>query len=398
MNPPDDRVADRLFCLLLGVYGGGGLLNAIVNLLVPRLQITLGLDYAQALSVHLAYYSSYLLFALPITLWSIRIGAMRAITAGLAIMASGCLLFAVAQGQRDFAFVLTTLLVMSAGVTFLQISGNAVTTAFGGSVRMAPRFTLLQAFNSLGTVIGPLIGAWFLLGRAAAAAPVQPFLIGAVALLLLAAAFWAHRDLLPRPRSSPLLWSGLGALVRRGRMQAAMGAIFAYVGAEVTIATLAVDYLMRPDTLGQSPLAAGRLVSLYWAGAMAGRFAGSYALRRIGIRHLLCAACIGAASLLVIAMTARGSVGGVALLAIGLCHSVMFPLIFTLALPAEDKDAALASMLLCMAVVGGAVIPVVTGLLADRIGLVPSLVVPGLCYGVIFAFGRATTPRVPGAA
>jgi FHS family L-fucose permease-like MFS transporter len=155
---------------------------------------------------------------------------------------------------------------------------------------------------------------------------------------------------------------------------------------------------MRADTLGVTPLAAGRLVSLYWAGAMAGRFAGSFALRRIGIRRLLCAACIGAALLLVVAMTMRGSTGGVALLAIGLCHSVMFPLIFTLALPAEEEDIAIASMLLCMAVVGGAIIPVVTGLLADRIGLVPSLALPGLCYGVIFAFGRASTPRVPGAA
>ena len=396
MNAPDDGVADRLFRLLIGVYGGGGLLNSIVNLLVPRLRITLGLDYTQALCVHLAYYSSYLLFALPITLWSLRIGSMRAISVGLATMACGCTLFALAQGHRDFAFVLLSLLVMSAGVTFLQISGNSVTTAFGPSTRMASRFTLLQAFNSLGTVIGPLIGAWFLLGSASA--PALPFLLGAVALLSLGVAFWANRTLLPLSRLEAPPWARMGALLCLPRMQAGILAIFAYVGAEVTIGTLAVDYLMLPDTARLTPLTAGRLISLYWAGAMVGRFVGSFALKRIGIARLLCGACIGAGVLLTVAIVGRGSGGSVAILAIGLCNSVMFPLIFTLALPDDEADTPIASMLLCMAVVGGAIVPMMTGLLADRIGLAPSLVVPGLCYGIIFAFARSRLPRIQGTA
>jgi len=115
----DEARADRLFRLLVGVYLGGGLLNSIVNLLVPRLKLTLGLDYAQALCVHLAYYSSYLVFALPITLWSMRLGYMRAIAAGLATMAAGCLFFVLAQGERSFALVLAALLVMSSGVTLI---------------------------------------------------------------------------------------------------------------------------------------------------------------------------------------------------------------------------------------------------------------------------------------
>jgi FHS family L-fucose permease-like MFS transporter len=398
MMQPDDRVADRLFRLLIGVYGGGGLLNSIVNLLVPRLRITIGLDYAQALCVHLAYYSSYLLFALPITLWSMRVGSMRAISVGLATMASGCALFALAQGHRDFGFVLMALLVISAGVTFLQISGNAITAAFGSHERIASRFTMLQAFNSLGTVIGPLIGAWFLLGDARKSAPALPFLAGAVALLLLGGAFWANRALLPvlRPEAPP--WARMGAIVRMRRMRAGMTAIFAYVGAEVTIGTLAVDYLMLPDTAALTPPVAGRMVSLYWAGAMVGRFAGSFALRRIGIARLLCAAGAGALVLLASVILLRGPAGSVAVLAIGLCNSVMFPLIYTLALPDDEADTPIAAMLLCMAVVGGAVIPLATGLLADRIGLAPSLVVPGLCYGVIFAFGRSRLPRIRGIA
>jgi FHS family L-fucose permease-like MFS transporter len=388
MKNSDEARSDRLFQLLIGVYLGGGVLNSVVNLLVPRLQITLGLDYAQALCVHLAYYSSYLVFALPITLWSMRLGYMRAIAAGLATMAMGCLFFVFAQGQRDFALVLASLLVMSSGVTFLQISGNAVTTAFGPSSRMASRFTLLQAFNSFGTVMGPLIGSWFLLGQNGASAPLLPFATGAVGLLLLAGGFWGHRRMLAQASSSRPVWSRLGIVAGAGRMRFGAIAIFAYVGAEVTIGTLAVNYLMLRDTAHLSAVTAGRLVSLYWAGAMIGRFAGAFLLRKIGPAPILGTACLGALALLGIAIGLQGGAGAIALLAIGLCNSVMFPLTYALALPDDDEDAPIAAMLLCMAVVGGAVIPVLTGLAADRIGLPRSFLVPGFCYLVIFGFAR----------
>jgi FHS family L-fucose permease-like MFS transporter len=387
LDAPDARVGDRLFRLLIGVYLGGGLLNSIVNLLVPRLRATLDLNYAQALCIHLAYYSSYLLFALPITIGSVRIGYMRAIAVGLAVTAAGCLAFIAAQGLRDFPLILLSLLVMSAGVTFLQIAGNAVTVTFGPASRMASRFTLLQAFNSFGTVLGPLIGAWFLLGHDGRRSPELPFLLGSVGMLALATTFFFHRRLLPVEVSNPISRPRFRALLAQRRMQAGIAAIFVYVGAEVTIGTLAVSYLMLNDTAGLSALTAGRLVSLYWAGAMTGRIAGAFVVRRIGAAPLLCAACVGAMLLLATAVVVRGEAGAVALLAIGLCHSVMFPLVFALALPEDTGDVPIASMLLCMAVVGGAVVPVVTGITADAIGLVPSLLVPGLCYGVILAFG-----------
>jgi MFS transporter, FHS family, L-fucose permease len=382
----DDHVAGRLFALLTGVYLGGGLLNSTVNLLVPRLKLMLGLDYAQALLVHLAYYSSYLLFALPVTLCAVRFGYMRAIAGGLCTIAAGNLLFAIAQGQRDYAFVLLSLLVMSAGVTFLQIAGAAVTRTFGSGTRMASRLTLLQAFNSVGTVAGPLIGAHFLLGTDDRSMTAAPFLFGAVAMLLLGVMMWANRSLpVEQPDPEPTI-PRLPALLRERAMQIGALAIFVYVGAEVTIGTLAVSYLMQPDTVGLSAQTSGKLVSLYWAGAMIGRFAGAFAVRRIGARGLLAQAAIGAGVLLLVAVLVRGEAGSVALLAIGLCHSVMFPLIYTLALPPRTEDTAAASMILCMAVVGGAIVPMLTGLAADRIGLVPSLLVPGLCYAVIWAF------------
>ncbi len=198
-DAPAIDAAPRLFGLLTGIYLGGGMLNSIVSLLVPRLRITLGLDYAQALCVQLAYYSSYLLFALPIALCIVRIGYMRAISCGLAVIGIGCLAFVFAHGRRDYLLLLIALLVMSSGVTFLQIAGNAVTTQFGSMERMAPRFTLLQAINSLGTVIGPLLGAWFLLGGDAAEAwrPGALFLLIALFFLALSALFAGHRGLAP---------------------------------------------------------------------------------------------------------------------------------------------------------------------------------------------------------
>jgi MFS transporter, FHS family, L-fucose permease len=190
----------------------------------------------------------------------------------------------------------------------------------------------------------------------------------------------------------------LGIVAGSGRMRFGALAIFVYVGAEVTIGTLAVNYLMLDATMHMSAVAAGRMVSLYWAGAMVGRFAGAFALRRIGPAPILGGACLAALVLLAVAIGVQGASGAAALLAIGLCNSVMFPLTYALALPEEEEDAPIAAMLLCMAVVGGAVIPVLTGLVADRIGLPHSFLVPALCYLVIFGFARSRRPAIQGVA
>jgi FHS family L-fucose permease-like MFS transporter len=386
--------ARRLFPLLVGVYFAGGLITSMVSLLVPRLKLLLGLDYAQALSVHLAYYTSYLLFAAPIAVLTIRAGYLRAVTAGLAVMAIASLMLAAANGQRSFAGVLAALLALSSGVTFLQIAGNAVTTAIVPPERFAERLTLLQGFNSLGTVLGPLTGAWFLLGHyEGPVLPNIPFLASALALALLAFGFAGARHALPRlaAADAPAL-ARLPVLLAAGRMRAGMAAIFVYVGAEVTIGTLAISYLMLPRSIGVSALAAGRLVSLYWAGAMIGRFAGAAMLRRIGAARLLLWAAGGAMLLVAGAIGLHGMGGAVAILAIGLCNSVMFPTIYALALPDGQEDTPLAAMLLCMAVVGGAIVPMVAGIVADAAGLATSLIVPGLCYLAIGGFALYRRP------
>ncbi|USI74596.1 MFS transporter [Sphingomonas morindae] len=386
---PPGRAPDRgLFALMLGVFLGGGLLNATVALLVPRLSTLAGLGLTEAASAQLAYYASYLLFALPAAALLVRWGAGRAMAGGLAVMAIGCALLALALLERVSAMLFLALLLVSSGVTLLQITGNGVMATMGaGATR---RFTLLQAFNSLGTVLGPLLASRFLLDPGAPGGAAPPFLAGAVLFALLGAGFALRARSLP-PRGDdlhPSLGAVAGLMTRSPRLMFGATAIFAYVGAEVSIAAFAVAYLTRPDRLGVDAIAAGRLVSLYWAGAMAGRFAGVVLLRRIPAARLLAGAAALALLLILVAGLATGLAGSAALLALGLANAIMFPTIFALAMPEREGEMPIASMLLCMAVVGGALVPVAAGAVADTLSVPAALLVPGLCYALIFAFAR----------
>ncbi len=389
----------RLFWLSIGVFFIGGFLSASVGLLVPQLKSVLVLDYKGALLVQLAFHSSYLLFALPAALSVVRIGYMRAIATGLTIMAAGCLALALAQGMREFLLVLAALLLLSGGQTILQIAANTVVTVFGPSRRSAFRLNLLQGFNSLGTVLGPLLSAPFLLqdiapGARADVAASAPFIVIGAVLAMLATLYAAHRQLLAGSPSGtgnylPRDWRRqiVAVLAERRLLWGAL-AIFLYVGAEVTIGTLMTNVLMLPSRLGLEPVSAGRLVSLYWAGAMVGRFVGAWLMTRIAETRLLFCAALAAIGLTVAAVVVSGVIGAGMLIAVGLCNAIMYPTIYALAMPEDSSKAPLASMWLCMAVVGGAVVPILTGAAADAVGLLKALLLPAACYVGIALFAR----------
>jgi FHS family L-fucose permease-like MFS transporter len=206
-------------------------------------------------------------------------------------------------------------------------------------------------------------------------------------LLAIAASFWAARDLL-RGLAEPrrIAAAGLARVLADRRLLFGSLAMFGYVGAEVTIGTLLTNYLVQPDILGVTPVTAGRLVSLYWAGAMVGRFAGAALLTRWPPPHLLAVMAVAATGCTLAATLATGLLGACVLIAVGLCNAIMYPTLFALSLPDDDAVAPYASMVLCMAVVGGAVIPVLTGILADATTLAASLALPAFCYVVIAAF------------
>lgn len=401
VDDPDAARAAKLFRLSIGTYFTGGFVVSLVSLLVPRLKLLIGLDYTQASLVQLAFHSSYLLFALPITAALVRIGYMRAIAWGAAVMALGCAGFVAAAWVHSFAGVLIALLALAAGITFLQIAGNLVIPLIEREGRAVSRMTLLQGFNAIGTVLAPLVGASFLLTDRSAGGDTQawamlslPFVGCILVLLAITGSYVTARDLLSgvgEPRRI-----GRAALVRilgDRRLAAGSVAMFGYVGAEVTIGTLLVNYLVQPEVLGVGPVAAGRLVSLYWAGAMVGRFAGAALLTRWPPPRLLAGMALAATGCTLIATVATGTVGAGALIAVGLCNSIMYPTLFALALPDDASVAPYASMVLCMAVVGGAVIPVLTGMLADATTLAGSLALPASCYVAVAAFAVMRSRR-----
>lgn len=386
--------AAKLFRLSLGVFFIGGFMSAAVSLLVARQRVFFGFDYAAATSIQLAFHSSYLLFALPIAAFIAAYGYMRGHAAGLALIALGTIMLVTGAVTNGYGLVLASLLTISAGATFLQIASNTAITVVGDPARAATRLNLLQGLNSFGTVIAPVVAAPFILGHDPNGLTV-PFGAAALVLIILAALFWRERNLLGEvtsaaSRTSHSDWS---AVLRDRRLLAGAGAIFVYVGAEVAIGSLLTDYLMLPGTLGLPAVPAASLVSVYWAGAMVGRLVGGVMMRRIAAPRLLASAALAAAGLTAIGASGAGVAASVALLAVGLCNSIMYPTIYVLALPTVPSQATPGATILCMAVVGGAVIPPLTGLLADLYSLPLALLLPAFCYLVILYFARSAHAR-----
>lgn len=293
-----------------------------------------------------------------------------------------------------FAPFLLSLFVLAAGLTIIQVSANPLISSLGDSRTAHSRLTFGQAFNSLGTAVFPLVGALFILdaGTSDRTTKVEvvahAYLAIAALLLVCAAAIWWKRNALAVvtiEKSSPL---AAFSLLKRRRFAACMLAIFLYVGAEVAIGSLLVAYLVQGDTLGLSERTAGAYVAIYWSGALVGGFAGSFLLRVIAPPRMLMGVAIGAAVLLSLASLATGGVSGWALLAIGLMNSIMFPTIFSLALEGLGPRTADGSGPICMAIVGSAIVPPLTGMLTDDAGLRLALALPGSCYVLIAAFGQ----------
>jgi MFS transporter, FHS family, L-fucose permease len=225
------------------------------------------------------------------------------------------------------------------------------------------------------------------------------YLALAAILLTLALLVYAYRNHLRETHSAGSGWREMASLLRLPRFAFGASCIFLYVGAEVAIGSLIVNYLMQSDVLGLGQKAAGEHVPLYWGGAMVGRFIGAYLLRVFSPGKVLAAAATGVLTLLFISSHTGGALSGYALLAIGLCNSIMFPTIFSLASEGLGSRAASASGLICVAIVGGAVIPPLTGHTADLIGLKAALIVPALCYAGILSYGiYARRPAVAAAA
>ena len=389
---------------LFFIFGGITSLNDVI---IPKLKELFTLNYTQAMLIQFCFFTAYLVIGIPGAKLVKRIGYMRGAIAGLIIMMVGCLLFIPASQSAVYALFLLALFVLASGVVIVQVVANPLISLLGPPRTAHSRLTFAQAFNSLGTTVFPIVGSILILGSLATVsadqlsgpaldeyrtaesqAIVYGYLGLAVALAVVAAAVWLFRNRLKGEQHEPS--SGLAGLDLLGRGRFGFGAlcIFLYVGAEVSIGSLIVNYLMQPGVLALEEQAAGKLIGLYWGGAMVGRFIGSALLRVISPGKLLAAVAFGAIALILLSTNSTGTVSGYSLLAVGLMNSIMFPTIFSLASEGLGRRAADGSGIINVAIFGGAVVPLATGALADVSGsLAAAMTLPALCYAIIMAYG-----------
>lgn len=395
---------------LFFIFGGITSLNDVI---IPKLKDLFTLSYAQAMLVQSAFFAAYFIVSIPAAAIVRRIGYMRTAVVGLLTMTAGCLLFIPASSSGVFATFLVALFVLASGITIVQVVANPLISLLGAPQTAHSRLTFAQAFNALGTTVFPYVGAILILGSLATVDPatlsgaaldayraaetqvvVQTYIGLAIALAVVAALVWHSRNKLVQARSPRV--SMLQAFELLGQKRFAFGAlcIFLYVGAEVAVGSVIVNYLMEANVLGLNAEEAGKHVPLYWGGAMVGRFIGAALLRMFSPGKVLACAAAMTITLLLVSAYTTGMVSGWALLAVGLFNSIMFPTIFSLACEGLGERAAEGSGLICMAIVGGAIVPLLTGHAADVVGLKLALMVPVLCYAVILCFGIfARRPR-----
>jgi FHS family L-fucose permease-like MFS transporter len=367
-----------------------GFVTCLNDSLIPHLKAAFSLGYAQAMMIQFAFFAAYFLMSLPAGRLVSKVGYKAGIIVGLLVAAAGCLCFYPAAGMRSYPLFLSALFILAAGITTLQVAANPYVAILGKPETASTRLTLTQAFNSLGTTLAPQFGALFILGGAtegaAAAGQVQRPYLGLAATLMVMAAAIAFCNLPKIEAASSDDLEGHAAHKSAWRYKhlvlGALG-IFLYVGAEVAIGSMLTNYLSEPDIAGLKEAEANRYLSFYWGGSMVGRFIGPVAMKFVRPNLVLAFNAAAAVVLVLATMIFSGPMAMWTILAVGLFNSVMFPTVFALAIEGLGKHTGQGSGILCMAIVGGALVPVAQGALADTIGIHHAFVLPALCYGYI---------------
>ena len=388
-----------------------GFVTVLNDILVPHLKAIFELNYTQIMLLQFTFFSAYFLMSQPAAKLIAWLGYSRSVVTGLAVMGVGALLFLPAAAVPSFVLFLGALFVLASGMTVLQVAANPYVAVLGPPETASSRLNLAQAFNSLGTTIGPYLGGVFILSaihkstadlqamnpdqlhshRLLEASSVKLPYIG-IAVLLFVLAFAISRFKLPTVAS-----------IEEGRTHESTGwhdsvwrhrhlvlgavGIFIYVGAEVSIGSFLVNYFSQPYIGGFSEKDAASYVSFYWGGAMIGRFVGSALMQKLKPGGVLAAAATIACALVTTSIVTTGSIAMWSMIFVGLFNSVMFPTIFTLAIHGLGKLTGKGSGVLVMAIVGGAILPVAQGALADRIGIHLAFVLPAVCYLYIVYYG-----------
>jgi MFS transporter, FHS family, L-fucose permease len=383
-----------------------GFLTCLNDILVPHLKSIFDLSYARVMLVQLAFFSAYFLFSVPWSKVVNRIGYQRAMVVGLLTMAFGAFLFLPAASAASYPLFLTALVVLATGITGLQVSANPYVVVLGKPETASSRLDLTQAFNSLGTTIAPKLGGLLILATAPmameelhqlsphalhayrvqeAASVKMPYTVICVALVLLAIVIGTFK--LPKIEHAEHRSGVDDSIWKHPNLILGAVGIFTYVGAEVSIGSFLVNFFGLPEIAGLSAKTAAGFVSFYWAGAMIGRFLGAGLLRRIKPGNLLGLCAICAATLVSASMILGGHTAMWSILSVGLFNSIMFPTIFSLGVAELGPLTGSGSGILTMAIVGGAVLPVIQGVIADHVGIHHAFFLPLLCYLYILFYG-----------
>jgi MFS transporter, FHS family, L-fucose permease len=418
-SPPASNRYRGALITVTSLFFMWGLLTSLNDILVPHLKSIFSLNYAQVMLVQFSFFSAYFIFSLPSAKLIDFAGYKRTMVLGLFTMGLGAALFIPAAAVPSFPLFLAALLVLAAGITALQVAANPYVTVLGPAKTASSRLVLTQAFNSLGTTIAPFLGSLLILKvapksmyevrqmpadlahayRLHEASSVRiPYLGLSVALIALGIVIAASRlPEIPEAARSRA-GSGLGSNVSVWRYRhLVLGglALFVYVGAEVAIGSFLVNYFSQPGIGDMPENVAARYVSLYWGGAMVGRFIGSAILQRVRTGSLLGFAAIAAFLLVVTSMLTTGHISMASILLVGLFNSVMFPGIFALGVAELGPLTGDGSGVLIMAIVGGAIIPLIQGVLADRIGIQHAFILPAACYLYILYYSLKGSRVVP---
>ncbi|WP_235499696.1 L-fucose:H+ symporter permease [Frateuria sp. Soil773] len=387
-----------------------GFLTCLNDILIPHLKAVFELNYTRVMLVQFTFFGAYFLMSLPAGRVVARLGYKQSIVTGLVVAGLGAAGFWPAAQLRSYGVFLAALFVLATGITLLQVAANPYVALLGPERTSSSRLTLAQALNSLGTTLAPLFGGLLILSstvlgssQIAALSPPErlayrvqeaqsvqgPYLGLAVALLVLALIVWLFRlpALTETTERADRERHTLADALRHRHVRFGVLAIFFYVGAEVSIGSFMVNYLSLPGIGGLSEAHAAHYVAFYWGGAMVGRLVGSALLAWLDPRKLLALFAAVAAALVLTTMLSHGNVAMVSVIAIGLFNSIMFPTIFALGIERLGPLTGKASSLLIMAIVGGALVPLAQGFLADRIGVQHAFVLPLLCYGFIVFYG-----------
>jgi FHS family L-fucose permease-like MFS transporter len=384
-----------------------GFLTCLNDILVPHLKSIFDLNYRQVMLVQFAFFGAYFLFSIPSAKVIDWIGYQRSMVLGLLIMGLGAFLFVPAASVPSYPLFLVALIVLAAGITCLQVAANPYVTALGKPSTASSRLNLTQAFNSLGTFLAPFFGGLLILSAAPkaideiralapdalqayrlheAATVKTPYIGLGIALVVLAIAIGSFK--LPKiPQAQHQIGEKVDdSIWRHNNLIFGAIAIFVYVGAEVSIGSFLVNYFTQPEIGGLTEKVAASFVAFYWGGAMIGRFIGSGLLQKVKTGQLLGICAICAAALVTTSMLSTGHFAMWSIILVGFFNSIMFPSIFTLGVAELGPLTGDGSGIMIMAIVGGALIPLAQGAIADRIGIHHAFFLPVICYLYILYF------------